>query len=52
MESYYNLGIVKMTTGESGRGLILKREAAQIALHSGQIKELKFGSELYSENLY
>lgn len=26
MESYYNLGIVKMTTGESGRGLILKRE--------------------------
>ena len=26
MESYYNLGIVKMTTGESGRELILKRE--------------------------
>lgn len=26
MESYYNLRIVKMTTGESGRGLILKRE--------------------------
>lgn len=25
MESY-NLGIIKMTTGESGRGLILKRE--------------------------
>lgn len=29
-----------------------RREAAQIALHSGQIKELKFGSELYSEDLY
>lgn len=26
MESYYNLGIVKMTTGKSGRGLVLKRE--------------------------
>lgn len=29
-----------------------RRKAAQIALHSGQIKELKFGSELYSEDLY
>lgn len=29
-----------------------RREAAQIALHSGQIKELKFGIELYSEDLY
>lgn len=26
MESYYNLGIVKMTTGKVGKGLILKRE--------------------------
>lgn len=48
MESYYNLGIVKMTTGR----FVGRREAAQIALHSGQIKELKFGSELYSEDLY
>lgn len=34
------------------RNLCATREAAQIALHSGQIKELKFGSELYSEDLY
>lgn len=33
-------------------GFVGRREAAQIALHSGQIKELKFGSELYSEDLY
>lgn len=26
MESYYNLGIIKMTTGKVGKGLILKRE--------------------------
>lgn len=35
----------------SGR-FVDREEAAQIALHSGQIKELKFGSELYSEDLY
>jgi hypothetical protein len=34
------------------RNLCATREEAQIALHSGQIKELKFGSELYSEDLY
>ena len=50
MESYYNLRIVKMTTGESGRGLILKRELS--------LEECKYilsdilGIELYSEDLY
>lgn len=27
-------------------------EAAQIALRSGQIERLKFGNELYTEDLY
>lgn len=35
----------------SGR-FVDRKEAAQIALRSGQIERLKFGNELYSEDLY